>query len=173
MPYYPEHIRSKGDEYYTPISVWENIIEFLPKDKIICDPFNSVGNPTSMLNHANLKSLGLKMSPLVKYDHTTGEGDFFKDDGKEWDVLVSNAPFSIKQKIIKKLVDMDKPFCIIVPTITMSNKYISKLGKHIQIIIPCQRIKYFHADNVTNGRACFPSVYLCYKMNLPDKLIFQ
>ena len=57
MPYYPEHIRSKGDEYYTPISVWENIIEFLPKDKIIYEPFYLDGKSGECLKNMGCKKV--------------------------------------------------------------------------------------------------------------------
>ena len=110
------------------------------------------------------------MYPQKIFDEETNENSFFDYDGEGWDILISNVPFSIKQDIIAKLVEMDKPFIIIVPTETISNKYITKLGNDIQIILPTSRLK-FDGDAYEKGSCMFPSLYLCWKMKLPRDII--
>ncbi len=161
---------SKGDEYYTPKSVWENISHLIPKEAVICEPFNNKKNIISLNSWKNLKDLGFKMYPQKIFDEETNENSFFDYDGDGWDILVSNVPFSIKQDIIAKLVEMDKPFIIIVPTITITNKYITKLGNDIQLILPKSRLQYDGCEyNKTN--CSFSSLYLCWKMKLPRDII--
>ena len=95
---------SKGDEYYTPKYAWEMIQNFIPKDKVIYEPFNNKNHKKSQENHKHLSEVGCKMRELIPFDPETGEGDFFKDSGEGWDICVTNPPFSIKQKIVKRLV---------------------------------------------------------------------
>lgn len=161
--------KSKGNEYYTPKKIWEKIIHLLPKDKIIYEPFNNSKYPNSLKNHQTLKDLGLKMRPLKIYNEETGENDFFNDDGKEWDICVSNPPFDIKQDIIKHLVKLDKPFVLIVPVNTISCKYVSDIGKDIQLILLKKRINFLNAGK---SSCCFPTLFLCYKMKLEKDFIW-
>jgi len=164
---------SKGDEYYTPKYAWEMIADYIPKDKIIYEPFNNIQNNKSFENHKNLKDLGFKMRDLIPFNPETGEGDFFNDDGEGWDIMISNVPFSIKQKIVKRLVALNKPFVIIAPTATITNKYIYELGEDIQVIIPTRVISFYHKENKERkNHCCFPVVFICYKMELPKSLIF-
>ena len=164
--------KSKGDEYYTPKYVWEQIKEYIPKDKIIYEPFNNIKFPQSLANHKHLCDLGFMVRELIPYDPETGEGDFFKDNGDGWDICVTNPPFAIKQKIVKRLVELDKPFVILTPTETMSCNYITKLGDDIQIIQPTTRVDFIQGDQDKKLGCCFPVIYICYKMNLPKSLIF-
>ena len=161
--------KSKGNEYYTPKNIWEKIIHLLPKDKIIYEPFNNSKYPNSLKSHQILKDLGLNMRPLKIFNEETGENNFFNDDGKEWDLCVSNPPFSIKQQIIKHLVKLDKPFVLIVPTNTISCVYISDIGKDLQLILVKDRINFLNAGE---NRCCFPSLFLCYKMNFDKDFIW-
>lgn len=162
--------RSKSDEYYTLKYTWELIKEFIPKDKIIYEPFNNSKFPKSQENHKHLTELGFKMRELIVFDPETGAGDFFKDNGEGWDICVANPPFALKQKIVKRLVELDKPFILLVPTYTITNKYIYELGEDLQVIIPTRRIDFYHKDHKKQTGSCFPVVFICYKIGLEKSL---
>ena len=154
--------KSKGDEYYTPKILWDNIKKFIPKDKIIYEPFNNIKNPNSFKSHKYLKELGFKMKPIKIYNPDTGENDFFKNIKTDYDIVVGNPPFSIKKKIIEKLVNDDTPFILIIPLQTIACNYISKLSDNIKIICPKKRMNF---SDINHNICCFPCVYLCYKMD--------
>ena len=69
----------KHDNYMTPKSAWENIKQFIPKDKVIWEAFYGDGQSG---NH--LKELGFSTihEPVDFYENNLG------------DVIVSNPPFS-------------------------------------------------------------------------------
>lgn len=163
--------KSKGNEYYTPKYVWENIKKYIPKDKIIYEPFNNINFPQSLKSHQYLKELGFKMKPLIIFDPVTSKNDFFKNKDLDYDIVVSNPPFSIKQAIIKRLVKLDKPFILIAPIETISNKYISDLSDNIEVIIPKKRMNFAISNKKKSG-AIFPTAYICYKMNIGQKMIY-
>lgn len=163
--------KSKGDEYYTPKSAWEDIMPYLPKDKIYHEPFNNVNNPKSLLSKQYLSELGLTLIEREPYNEETNDNNFFDDDGSDWDICISNPPFSIKQTLLKRLKDLDKPFVLILPTSTINTGYFKDMFKDaLQIIIPRRRINFNYYLNVKQS-CCFDCLYICYKMNLSKDLI--
>ena len=163
--------KSKSDEYYTPKSAWEDIMPYLSKDKIYYEPFNNLKEPQSLLSKKFLTELGLTLIDKEPYDDDNNTNNFFDDDGDGWDICITNCPFSIKQKVLKKLKDMDKPFVLILPTSTMNTGYFKDMFKDaLQIIIPKKRINFnYYLDNKKS--CCFDCLYICYKMNLEKDLI--
>ncbi len=84
MSTYDAYDKSKvNDDWETPKYVWEQIIEYIPKDKQIWCPFYYKGNHT-------LKEF---------FDIIHNDEDFFEND--RGDIVVDNPPFSIKKKIIQ------------------------------------------------------------------------
>tara|TARA_R110000751_G_scaffold177800_1_gene284096 strand:+ start:662 stop:1174 length:513 start_codon:yes stop_codon:yes gene_type:complete len=164
--------KNKSNEYYTPKSAWEDIIPYLPKDKVYLEPFNNINEPTSLLSKQYLQELGLNILDTPPYNDKTGENDFFNNDGKDWDICIGNPPFSIKQDIVKKLKELNKPFILILPTSTMNTGYFKNLfGDKLQIVIPKKRINFnYYKDDKKS--CCFDCIYFCYNINLEKDLIF-
>jgi len=153
------------DDYMTPDSAWDNIKEYIPKDKVIWEAFYGNGNSG---NH--LKEMGFKVihEPI----------DFFENDKGE--IVVSNPPFSKVPNIVKRLVELDKPFILIMPSSKINTQYFRKLfcntANPIQIIIPRSRI---HFEKKINGEtpenwknSCnFDCFYYCWKIGLPRDIV--
>jgi len=153
----------KHDDYMTPKYAWENIKEFIPKDKTIWEAFYGDGNSGKYL-----KELGFNV--------IHEEIDFFTKEPKQWDIIISNPPFSKTKEIITRLKEFDKPFILIMPSSKINTQYVRnnfKNNNDLQIIIPRKRI---HFIKLVNGKepekwknACnFDCFYYCYKMNLPN-----
>jgi len=153
----------KHDDYMTPKYAWENIKEYIPKDKIIWEAFYGDGKSGTYLQEMGLNVIH---EPI----------DFFDND--KGDMIVSNPPFSLSKEIMNRLYEIDKPFIIILPSSKINTQYFRKWReKGIQIIIPRKRI---HFEKKVNGEvpanwknACnFDCFYYCYKINLPRDIIF-
>ena len=159
MATYRDYNPSKHNDFMTPPEVYEDVKEFIPKDKVIWEPF--YGDGTS---GKKLRSMGLK-----EVIHEPNQ-DFFEHNKGE--VVVSNPPYETKKEIIEKLVGLDKPFMLLLPVSTMCYKYSQIMKGNMQLIIPDGRIKYIYLDKKTmkideNWRkknAAFDSVWICYKM---------
>tara|TARA_R100000541_G_C1873560_1_gene81255 strand:+ start:17 stop:523 length:507 start_codon:yes stop_codon:yes gene_type:complete len=166
MATYLDFEPSKHNDFMTPSYVWEQINDYIPKDKVIWEPFYGDGE-----SGKDLTNLGC--SEVIHEQE-----DFFENNKGE--VVVSNPPFTIKKEIIQRLVELDKPFILIMPVSTMCYKYSRVLKNHIQIIIPPKRIKFKRYDKATQTiykewekhSAAFDCVYYCYKMNLPQDIIW-
>ena len=152
------HIKTfkKDDNYYTPKYVWENIKNFIPKNKIIWEPFWGDGK-----SGKDLQDLGFNV--IHKKE------DFFKTN--YGDIVITNPPYSKKKKVLQRLKDLNKPFILIMPCSTITTKYLRNLYKEIQIIIPPKRIHFIKNNNLTS-RCNFDCFYFCYKINLPQDIIF-
>lgn len=151
MATYSHYQPKKFDDCITPISVWDSIKEYIPKDKEIWCPFYFNGTHT-------LRDLG--------FDIIHNDEDFF--DNNRGDIIVDNPPFSIKRKILERLNQLEKPFILIMPVSTICYQYFKDF-KDIQIIVPNKRINF--APDLKSS-ASFDCLFYCYKMNLPKDIIF-
>jgi hypothetical protein len=157
---------TKHDEYMTPKSAWENIKDFIPKDKIIWEAFYGDGASGEYLSE-------------LGFDTIHEEIDFFEEDRGQ--VVVSNPPFSIIPKILERLVELEKPFIMIMPLTKINTQYFRKLfakqEDQIQIIIPRKRIQFVKTVDgkvPEDYKSCcnFDCFYYCWKMNLPRDMIW-
>ena len=155
----------KHDDYMTPKYAWENIKHLIPADKIIWEAFYGDGKSGQYLTELGFNVIH---EPI----------DFFNEEPDNWDIIVSNPPFSKSKEVMKRLKELDKPFIIIMPSSKINTSYFREYKDNgLQIIIPRQRI---HFTKLVNGEvpdgwknACaFDCFYYCYKMNLKNDIIW-
>jgi len=153
----------KHDDYMTPKYAWEHIKQYIPENKVIWEAFYGDGSSGEYL-----KELG--------FDVIHEPVDFFENDLGE--IIISNPPFSKAKQIMERLLYLDKPFIIILPSSKINTSYFREWkDKNIQIIIPRKRI---HFNKLVNGKtpdnwknSCnFDCFYYCYKINLPKDILW-
>jgi hypothetical protein len=153
----------KHDDYMTPKYAWDNIKHLIPSNKIIWEPFYGDGTSGKYL-----RELGFNVihEPV----------DFFENNFGE--IIVTNPPFSKVKEIMARLLILDKPFVMIMPSSKINTSYFRAWkDKHLQIIIPRKRI---HFEKKVEGEtpegwrnACnFDCFYYCYKMNFSQDIIW-
>lgn len=153
----------KHDDYMTPKYAWENIQQYIPKDKVIWEAFYGNGESGTYLKELGFNTIH---EPV----------DFFENDLGE--IIVSNPPFSKVKDVMKRLMVLDKPFIMILPCSKINTSYFRAWkDKNLQIIIPRKRIhftKYVEGKPVENWKnACnFDCFYYCYKMDLPNGIVW-
>lgn len=153
--------KSNVDDYNTPKYVWKMLLDYLDLDKntTIYEPFFSNG-----VSKTYLQQLG--------YNNVIHENeDFFENYVRyEYNIILSNPPYTIKKNILKILYKIDKPFVLIMPTSIINKLYIKSIfGKNIdkiQYIIPHKRIQFERLDGYNQKRTCFDTLFFCYKMQL-------
>lgn len=155
------------NELYTPFYAVDPIIKYLPKDKVIWCPFDEEWSAF----YIRLKELGYKTIRSSLKD----EQDFFKYEPSSWDIIISNPPFSIKDKVIDRLYSFNKPFAILLPLNSLQGKTRYKYFKQgIQLLSFDSRICYHNPNSmkiVIKGTP-FASAYFCKDL-LPRDLIVE
>ena len=150
---------SKDDDYMTQKSAWEDILQYIPKDKVVWECFYGDGK-----SGQHLRELGL--------DVVHEPVDFF--DSNLGDILVSNPPYSMKKEVFTRLKELDKPFVMLVPTTTLHTKYFKELfeANNIQLILPYKKRQFESRTKILSPNGCsFYTCYICYKMELPKDVI--
>ena len=114
------------------------------------------------------------VEPLLEYlpkdKVISSEGkDFLKDKLPEFDIVVTNAPFSKKDAFIKKCYELNKPFALLLPITTLQGNRRGQwfMEKDIEVLVLNQRV-----DFTGKGSPHFGVGWFCYNL-LPEKLIFK
>tara|TARA_R100000805_G_C3565029_1_gene72706 strand:+ start:226 stop:735 length:510 start_codon:yes stop_codon:yes gene_type:complete len=157
----------KHDDYMTPKYVWEDIKQYIPQDKEIWECFYGDGKSGQYLTELGFNVIHENI-------------DFFENNKGE--VLVSNPPFSKTKQIMERLVEIGKPFIMLMSSSKINTQYCRRIFKDLddklQIIIPKARIGFEKQVNgkVPDGwkynKPNFDTFYYCWKMNLPRDIVW-
>ena len=192
MAFNPGNSFAVHNDYYTPFYAWDNLSKILvkhkkrksdgnPKPKLrVWEPFmlNSNGQSKQYLEQLGFEVLG------------DTQHDFFdlstRPDPSEYDIAISNPPFervrsfrnrhkNLKYRCIQGLLDIGKPFVIIINSLNVCSRWFAELirshEQHIRFIYPTKKInfdKYKQGGqekiHVESNSASFLSIYMCYKV---------
>ena len=150
----------EDNELYTPYYAVDHIVKYLPKDKIIWCPFDE--NWSAFYNRLKEEGYNVVRSSLAEGQN------FFNYEPEKWDIIVSNPPFSIKDKVLERLYSFNKPFAVLLPLNSLQGK------TRYQILSFDARICYHnkeHMDSVIKGSP-FATAYFCKDL-LPKDLIVE
>ena len=157
-----------SDECYTPEYAVLPLLKYVSKEMKIWCPFDKADSKYVKIFEDNGYN--------VICSHIDEGGDFFKYEPKDYDIIISNPPFSMSEKILKRLYELDKPFIILMPLKYLQSKRRGEMfvKNGIQLLTFDKRIGYY-----TNGDMSKPkegnyqaSSYFCWKI-LPKDLIIE
>lgn len=157
----------QSDEVYTPHEAIIPILKYLSSNIIIWCPFDTDDSEYVKV----LKENGYK---VINSHIDYGQNFFFYEPENHYDIIISNPPFSIKDDILKRLYELNKPYMMLLPIPTLQGQKRFKYIKDCQALIFDKRINYFknkETKEVQKG-VSFGSFYLC-KNVLPKDLIFE
>lgn len=150
----------ESDKYETPEWVLKEIvkeIKFDEKDVIWC-PFHG---PTGQSENF-LKKMGLNIC--------NSGVDFFDPPPNECTMILDNPPFSMKERIVDRILEINKPAIIILPLLCIRTKWMKEaLLKHksqLTLAIPSKRINFDLKGKPTYW-ATFETAWFCF--NCQDK----
>lgn len=156
---------AKGDEVFTPFYAVQPLLEFMPdKSKTIWCPFDEEWSAFVQ----TFKQGGYN----VVRGHISEGKDFFKYEPEQWDILISNPPFSKKDEVLERAMCFNKPFALLLPVNSIQGKKRFKIFQNkIQMLVFDARVDYHTNGNLetyTKGNH-FGSAYFCRDF-LPSKL---
>lgn len=158
----PEH-----QEMYTPHYSVTPILKYIPKSWKVWCPFDK--------EWSAFYQEFMRGGYDVVRSHIDDGQDFFTYEPEDYDVIVSNPPFSIKDNILARLYDLNKPFAILLPLNSLQGTKRYKLFKNgIQLLSFDQRIGFHNINsmNKTIEGSPFATAYFCRNV-LPKDLIVE
>ena len=154
-----------GDEVYTPFYAVEPLLEFVPKDKVIWCPFDEEWSAYYQMFTEN----GYK---VIRSSIGDNQDFFTYEPDEHWDILISNPPFSKKDKVLERAFSFNKPFALLLPANSIQGKKRFEIFRNeIQMLAFDRRVDYHTNGNMkdyTKGNH-FGSAYFCRDL-LPTKL---
>ena len=143
-----------SDEWFTDQATVDLVVSLLNPIGLICCPFDSS------------KSL------FVKKANSIGKAIYGMTDWLEahydYDYLMTNPPFSIKDLVIEKVIRFGKPSALVLPLDSVGGvrrHQIYAEGQYPAVYIPTRRINYYDVNGLQRKGANFHSVILLFNTN--------
>ena len=154
-----------NDECYTPDYAVEPILKYIPKDVIVWCPFDT--DKSEFVKQIS------KQNEVV-YSHISTGQDFFNYEPDEWDIIVSNPPFTDKRKFFERALSFNKPFALIMTNTWLNDSAPKQLFKDrdLQLLMFDKRMKFISPDGRNNDKITFSSSYYCWNF-LPKQIIME
>jgi len=156
--------KGKNDECYTPKYGVLPILKYIPKNKIIWLPFDK--KESFFYKEISKKN-------QVIYSHIDYEQDFYNYEPENWDIIISNPPFTNKRLIFERALSFNKPFALLMSNTWLNDSAPKQLfkDKDLQLLMFDKRIQYYNNGKVI-GNPTFSSSYYCWNF-LPKQIIME
>ncbi len=160
-----------SDEYYTPKEAVLPIIKYIDKGN---KSAYTVWCPFDTEDSEYVKCIREAGHKVIFSHIDNGENFFFYEPTEWYDCIISNPPFSIKDDILKRLDELNKPYAILLPLPTLQGQKRFEYLKDCQALIIDKRINFWQDKEHTKMAkgVAFATIYIC-KDFLPKDLIFE
>lgn len=150
-----------NDEKYTPAYAITPLLKYLHQRQIIWCPFDTEDSQYVKV----LKQNGF----TVINSHISEGKDFFEYEPENWNILISNPPFTNKRKIFERALSFNKPFALLMTNTWLNDSAPKQLfkDKDLQLLMFEQRIQFDDQNKIT-----FSSSYYCWNL-LPKQIIME
>ena len=156
-----------NDECYTPEYAVRALVPHLEKfkGKTIWCPFDEATSNFVKV----LESEGFN----VVRSHINEGQDFYTHAPLDWDVMVSNPPFTNKRGIFERAIELGKPFALIMSNTWLNDAAPKQVFRNItlQLLMFEERMKFMNQDNSEN-KITFSSSYFCVDV-LDQQIMFD
>jgi len=154
-----------GNEAYTPAYGVTPILKYIPKNAKVWCPFDTIDSEF-------VKQIS-KQNEVV-FTHICYGQDFLTYEPDNWDVIVSNPPFTNKRKFFERALSFDKPFALIMTNTWLNDSAPKQLfkDKDLQLLMFDKRMKFISPDGRPNDKITFSSSYYCRNF-LPKQIIME
>jgi hypothetical protein len=156
--------RGAFDELYTPKEAVECILPYIPYTVKIIWECTAIENSEIV---TVLKANGFE---VIK-SHIKDGLDFFEYEPQQYDLIMTNPPYSLKDQFLKRAFELDKPFMMLLPITTLEGKKRSEMFQQhkVQVLIPSKRFNFIKEKK----GSWFQTSWFTWKLNLKSDLIFM
>ena len=112
----------------------------------------------------------------VSHRHISEGKNFFNLMSTNADIIISNPPYSMKDRVLNKLFKLNKPFAMLLPLSALQSTKRTPLFRFydVELMVFDRRICFYDADNPSKylKGIAFATGYFCRKL-LPSKLVYE
>ena len=140
-----ERMNLRGSDFIqTPPEAVRPLLKYIPKEWSIWECAQGEGNLTKEMKRQGYGVWGT--------DILTGL-DFLATNLIEYRCIVTNPPYSLKDKFLQRCYDLGKPFALLLPLTALGSQKRQKLFREhgIQIVMLGKRVNF---DTGTGKKAC-------------------
>jgi len=147
--------KNHSDELYTPDSALKILLPYIKKNKIIYECAVGTGKLKKYFKNQG-------------YSVVSGS-DFFNDNIKNFDIIITNPPYSLKDQFLEKCYESKKPFALLLPITALEGQKRQALyDKYdLKLLFPRKR-----TDFNGKGNVWFYTAWFTYKMGFKKTLNF-
>lgn len=157
-----------GDEQYTPYYAVEIIIPYIQhlKDKIFWCPCDTEESEfVKVLRENDFK---------VVHSHISTGQDFFKYEPEQFDVILTNPPYTNKRSFIERAESFKKPYAFLLPISIIQDSILNDIYEDMSemtCLIPDKRIRFFNkAKGEVGTQPTFKACYIGRKFFLKQMI---
>ena len=165
-----------SDEVYTPAYAIKPLIKYIKQYMERNNKTSlTIWCPFDLTSSKYIEVLSTIPNVKLIYSHIdTGENFFYWEPEENYDIIISNPPFSCKDDILKRLYELNKPYAVLFPIPTLQGQSRFPYMKNIQYLGFDKRINYYRDASMTKTQdgVSFGSCYIC-KNFLPKDLIIE
>lgn len=157
--------RGNSDDFQTPPIALKPLIPYLKKNWLIWECASGEGYLKQ-----GLQDYGFK----VVYSDILGGQDFLNYQPLNFDCIITNPPFSLKQQFLERCYKLGKPFGLLLPLTTFETSKRQELFKAygLEVIFFDKRINFFTPSGKGSG-SWFSSAWFTNGLNIGKSFTFE
>lgn len=147
---------NKNDEYVTPAYAVYPIIKRIKAGAVVWCPFDT--------KESQFVRILTEHGFSVIYGHIRTGQDFFTANIPDCDYIISNPPYSLKGKILKRLYEIGRPFAMLINfqgIFDHKERFQMFKENRVEMLWLSPRVNYISGNGEAAVRAPFQSGYLC------------
>jgi hypothetical protein len=154
--------KPKADHFNTPEYAAEPVARYVPRSTVIWEPTDTEGK--SGITRLFRERGNVVMSTgKNKFDFLKDEPDFY------FDCVITNPPYSLKDEFIRRCVELETSWALLLPITALEGvgrgKLFNGIASDFGVLVLDRRVEF------TGGSVWFNTSWFCYGI-LPGQLVF-
>ena len=152
------------DELYTPEYAVHPILSYIP------DNVKTIWCPCDTLESKIVQVLLFNDYDIIKSHIEDGKDFFNYEPDIPYDMIITNPPYSVKDKIIERCYALGKPFALLLPLTALEGKQRGKMFRQngMGIVVLDKRVDYNG-----KGKVWYNTSWFIHSPNTDGKIFFE
>jgi hypothetical protein len=161
----PPLMQGNRNDFQTPAFAINPLLPYIKKDWIIWECACGKGNLIKAFNNKGYKVIGT--------DILNGD-DFMMWQPENYDCIITNPPYSIKQDFLERAYNLGKPFAFLLPLTTFETQKRQSMFKKygLEVIFLDKRINFETPSGKGSG-SWFATAWFTNGLNIGKELNFE